>query len=80
MDDGQYSVKAWLVARGFEENLNETDVRVDSTTAGKVVLKNFLSILANDSWNCQRTDSKAAFLQGDNFHREVLYILSPQGS
>ena len=70
--DGTYEAKARLVARGFEEKLDESDVRVDSPTAAKPLIKIFFGILATFSWQCQSIDIKSAFLQGGPFRREVL--------
>ena len=75
-EDGSSRVKARLVARGFEENV-ENDFRADSPTASKDVLRIFLSMLATNSWQCNSIDVKAAFLQGSNIDRDV-YLKPPK--
>ncbi|KAK4311282.1 hypothetical protein Pmani_017216 [Petrolisthes manimaculis] len=71
--DGETKVKARLVARGFEESHHD---RTDSPTGGKEILRVFLSILACKNWKCNSIDIKAAFLQGENFQRDV-YLKPP---
>lgn len=66
--NGVQQVRARLVARGFEES---HQIRTDSPTGGKEVLRIFLSLMASKNWKCNSIDIKAAFLQGDNFEREV---------
>ena len=71
ISDGIYKPKARLVARGFEENLSDSDIRVDSPTASKPIIKIFFGIIATHSWQSRSIDIKAAFLQGTSFEREV---------
>ncbi|KAK4327467.1 hypothetical protein Pmani_002131 [Petrolisthes manimaculis] len=71
--DGETKVNARLVARGFEESHHD---RTDSPTGGKEILRVFLSILACKNWKCNSIDIKAAFLQGENFQRDV-YLKPP---
>ena len=66
--NGETKVKARLVARGFED---PDQVRSDSPTGDKAVLRIFLSIIASKKWKCNSIDIKAAFLQGEDFQREV---------
>ena len=75
-DKGQ-PVKARLVARGYEEDLTDSDVRVDSPTAGKPLIKMFFAVLATKRWKCKSIDVKSAFLQGNKLDREVL-LKSPK--
>ena len=63
--------RARLVARGYEENLKESEVRVDSPTASKPLIKVFFGLLATFKWLCHSIDVKSAFLQGDPIEREV---------
>ena len=63
-------VKARLVARGFEEH-KDCNLRSDAPTAGKDVLRIFLTLVATNKWRCNCIDIKAAFLQGCGFDREV---------
>ena len=68
------SIKARLVARGYEE---EEKVQSDSPTGNKDTLKLFLVTIASKCWKCESIDIKAAFLQGKDFHREV-YLIPPK--
>ena len=68
MIDGQKSVKARLVARGFEEN---SEVRSDSPTANKESFRIFLAITSTMVWKAKAMDIKAAFLQGEEINRTV---------
>lgn len=70
-DNATPIIKARLVARGFEENISGNDIRVDSPTAGKAVLRIFIALLSLKSWKCYSIDVKAAFLQGNKFERDV---------
>ena len=64
-------IKSRLVARGYEEDLTNSNVRKDSPTAGKPLIKIFFAILATLRWLGQSIDVKAAFLQGKPLDREV---------
>jgi len=64
--DGKHSVKARLVARGFEEIQN---FRTDSPTCSKEGLRIALSIIASNSWTLNSLDTKTAFLQGKQINR-----------
>ena len=66
---GKMSLKARLVARGFEENVSE--LRTDSPTCQKESLRCFLSILAAKNWQLSSIDIKSAYLQGIPINREV---------
>ena len=61
-------MKSRLLASGFEES---HQIRTDSPAGGKEILRIFLSIMASKNWKCNSIDIKAAFLQGDNFERDV---------
>lgn len=76
-EDDKYTVKARLVVRSFEENLDDSCTRVDSPTAGKCTLRVFLALVASLQWICYSIDIKSAFLQGDVFQREV-FIRPPK--
>ena len=67
-------VRARLVARGFEE---EEEIRADSPTVGKSVMRLLLVIAASKHWTVKTTDIKSAFLQGRRIDREV-YITPPK--
>ena len=69
------TLKARLVARGFEENTHE--LRKDSPTCQKESLRCFLSILASNGWKLCSIDIKSAYLQGIPINRE-LYIQPPR--
>ena len=66
---GKMNLKARLVARGFEENVNE--LRTDSPTCQKESLRCFLAILSSKGWKLSTLDIKSAFLQGMPISREV---------
>ena len=65
-------MKARLVARGFEENL---ETRADSPMACKESQRLFLGITSTMAWEAKTIDIKAAFSQGNEIKREV--ILKP---
>ena len=69
MIDGQPSVKARLVARGFEEIQN---FKTDSPTCSKEGLRLALTIIASNNWTLNSLDVKTAFLQGKEIDREVI--------
>ena len=69
MNDGQKIIKARLVARGFEENSEES---ADSPTANKESLRVFLAMTSTMGWEAKTIDIKAAFLLGEQIQREVL--------
>ena len=66
--DGKPSVKARLVARGFEEVQN---FRTDSPTCSKEGLRIVLTIITANSWTLNSLDIKTAFLQGKEINREI---------
>ena len=61
-------VRARLVARGFEEDV---DLNVDSPTIGKDKVRIVLAIAASLQWTIKSTDIKSAFLQGNALERDV---------
>lgn len=71
---GKSVVKARLVARGFDDSGCS---RTDSPTISKDVLRIFLALMISNQWQCSSIDVKAAFLQSEDFHREV-YLKPPQ--
>lgn len=70
------TVKARLVARGFEEELEES-VITESPTCSKEALRMALTIMLMKEWTSHTIDIKAAFLQGQRINREV-YLQPPQ--
>ena len=72
--NGQPSVKARLVARGFEEL---QDFRTDSPTCSKEGLRIALLLLVSQSWSLHSLDVKTAFLQGESINRD-LYVKPPK--
>ena len=66
--NGVPTVKARLVARGFEET---SDIRRDSPTCSKNSFRCFLPICAMKGWKIESTDIKSAFLQGETLDRDV---------
>ena len=67
------SVKARLVARGFEEY---NFIAKDSPIIGKGAMRIFLTIASSKKWVIKTTDIKSAFLQGERLQRDV-YICPP---
>ena len=70
---GEKSIKARLVVRGFED---KDEMKTDSPTASREVLRTFISILSSKKWSINSIDIKAAFLQSEEFDREV-YVQPP---
>lgn len=68
-------IKARLVARGFEEGLEE---RTDSPTCAKETFRLALTIISMNQWCLKAMDVKAAFLQGDEINRDVFLIPPPE--
>ena len=71
--NGVMSVKARLVARGFEEI---PDFRTDSSTCMRENVRIVLGIIASEKWQLRSIDYKTAFLQGKEIDREV-YLKPP---
>ena len=74
LDGGIMIAKARLVIRGFEE---EEEHQADAPTAAKLTLRIVLAIAANEDWNIETIDIKAAFLQGRPIDRDV-FVLPPE--
>jgi hypothetical protein len=73
--DGQKTIKARLVARGFEED--SSNMTKDSPTCTKESLRIVFTVAATENWKIQSLDISSAFLQGNQIQREV-YILPPK--
>ena len=73
--DGQRSVKARLVARGFEDT---QDVKSDSATCSQEAFRIFLAVAVSMSWTVESTDIKSAFLRGKSLNREVFVVPPPE--
>lgn len=71
-DDG--SLKARLVARGFQES--HKNLKVDAPTVDKTSIRIFLTCIPFMDWKCGSLDIKAAFLQSHTLERKV-YLLPP---
>ena len=69
------TVKARLVARGFEEDFS---ARKDSPTIERSAMKLFLGLAASFEWTITSTDIKSAFLQGMPLDREVFINPPPE--
>ena len=74
INENEKIIKAWLVVRGFEE---EEQVQCDSPTAAKSTLRTVIAIAANENWDLQTIDIKAAFLQGNNVDRDI-FVTPPK--
>ncbi|MES9884880.1 MAG: reverse transcriptase domain-containing protein, partial [Sedimenticola sp.] len=72
--NGNHSVKARLVVRGFEE---ENEVKSDSPTIHKESMRLFLTISSTLKLSLHTIDVKAAFLQGNEVDREI-YVKVPE--
>ena len=70
--DGNCTVKARLVARGFEDIHNQG--KNDSPTCTKDSLRITLTIMASKQWMCMSLDVKTAFLQSFQLEREIFLV------
>ena len=61
-------VRARIVARGYEDN---QEIQKDSPKVGKSTMRIIMAISAAVHWEIKTTDSKSAFLQGQEIDREV---------
>ena len=75
--DGQWTTKARLVARGFEEDASL--IRTDSPTCMRESLRIVLAYAACSAWKINSIDIKAAFLQGKQINRDV-FLRPPKES
>ena len=75
MKNGTRTVKARLVARGFEEN--SSNLQVDSPTCAKESLRLLFVLCGSFSWKLHSIDISSAFLQGEKLERE-LYLKPPR--
>ena len=73
--DGQFSTKARLVARGFEEDSSQ--MKIDSPTCSKQSLRMLFLTAATKRWAIKSIDIASAFLQGNAIEREV-YLRPPK--
>ena len=71
---GENICKARLVARGFEEEMEEWEK--DAPTCNAETLKFCLTVIKLKKWTCYTLDVKTAYLQGDEIQREV-YLKPP---
>ena len=71
---GENICKARLVARGFEEEMEEWEK--DAPTCNAKTLKFCLTVIKLKKWTCYTLDVKTAYLQGDEIQREV-YLKPP---
>ena len=72
-DPSNPTVKAWLVAHGFQET---QEFRKDSPTCTKECVRLALSLIASMGWSLKSLDIKSAFLQGETIDRTI-YIKPP---
>ena len=64
-------IKARLVAKGFQE---KEEIKSDSPTVSKEVLRTFITICSSMKWSANSIDIKAAFLQSESIGRDVFLI------
>ena len=76
-EDGTKLVKARLVARGFEENSEELNIRTDFPTCSRHSLKLVVLTAAARDWKVKSIDVASAFLQGNEIQRDI-YIRPPE--
>ena len=76
--DNQYVTKARLVARGFQECVD--DLRVDSPTCMRESLKVLMCLAISKGYILNSIDIKAAFLQGKNIDRVVFLKPPPEAN
>ena len=72
--NGEQTVKARLVARGFQE---DGEILKDSPTCTKESLRLTLNIISCSEWRCHSIDIKSAFLQGNKIGR-VVFVKPPK--
>ena len=72
--DGKHSIKARLVARGFEE---EKNFRTDSPTCSRQGLRIAFATIASYKWTLNSLDVKTAFLQGKRLER-IVFLKPPK--
>ena len=73
--DGTWKVKARLVARGFEGNIDQ--IRSDIPTCLKESLRILLMVASTMDWKLVSLDIKRAFLQGYPIQRD-LFVRPPK--
>ena len=73
-DKGEETIKARLVARGFEEAPIKN---IDSPTCSRESLRLVFTIAASMSWKLGSLDISSAFLQGNKLERTV-YLKPPR--
>ena len=66
--DGQTSVKARLVLKGYEE---EIEFRTDSPACTPEIVRLAIAIITTQRWKLCSVDFKTAFLQGKEIERDV---------
>ena len=71
----ELSLKARLVARGFEEDTSQ--IKTDSPTCSKESIRLLLSILSSLHWTMFSIDIKSAYLQGHSIQRDI-YLKPPK--
>ena len=69
---GKVTLKARMVARGFEEH--NPQIRTDSPTCSKASIILLLLVLSSSSWNLHSLDLKSAYLQGAPINRDLFLI------
>ena len=75
VNNGQSTVKARLVARGFEEDTST--LQKDSPTCSKESIRILVALASSKKWLCHTVDVKSAYLQGDPIERTV-YLKPPK--
>ena len=72
-------LKARLVAKGFQDPEAEF-IRTDSPTCSKEGLRIALAVMTSNGWKLNSMDIETAFLQGNNFKRNVYLEPPPEAN
>lgn len=76
--DGKFEkLKAWLIARGFQQRPRIDFEDTFSPTVKWVMFLIILAVAATKTWHIKHLDIKSAYLNG--ILQEEMYMLQPQG-
>ena len=78
-NDDKMKLKSRLVSKGFEEDCLE-EIPKYSPTINRSSLRAVLSVIVQHNWSVNTIDIKTAFLQGEEFERNVYIKLPPEAS
>ena len=69
-------VKAWLVAKGFEDN-EKNNVPTELPTCLRESLLILIALSSQQNWKLNAIDIKTVFLQGQPISRDI-YVIPPK--